>query len=114
MQPETCELIVVHVTAPETEAAELAARLVVQRVAACVSVVPAVRSFYRWEGDLQDDVEALLIIKAQRAGFEALERAVRALHPYKIPQIVAMPVVAAHAPYAAWVAENCSVKGGAG
>jgi periplasmic divalent cation tolerance protein len=114
VQRESDELIVVYVTAPEERAVELAGRLVKQRVAACVNVLPRVRSIYRWEGQLEDSDEALLIIKAPRAGFDALERAVRALHPYEIPEIIAVPVVAAHAPYAAWVAENCRVEGDAG
>lgn len=99
-------VVVVYVTAPVAEAARLARALVEQRWAACVNVVPEVRSIYRWDGVVQDDAEALLIIKTTSAGLAPLQEAVRGLHPYDTPEIIALPVVAGDPAYLAWVARG--------
>lgn len=99
-------LWVVLVTAPKDQADGLARALVEQRLAACVNVLPGVHSHYRWEGRLEAAEEALLLIKTTPDGYAALEAGVRALHPYQVPEVVALPAAAAFAPYAAWVADN--------
>jgi periplasmic divalent cation tolerance protein len=99
------DALVVLVTTPTPErAAELARALVEERLAACGNVVPGVRSIYRWEGKVQDDAEALLVLKTTRARFEALRDRVLALHPYEVPEIVALPIEAGSARYLAWIA----------
>jgi periplasmic divalent cation tolerance protein len=99
------EAIVVLVTTPTPDrAAELARALVEERLAACGNVVPGVRSIYRWEGKVQDDAEALLVLKTTRARFEALRERVLALHPYAVPEVLALPVADGSAPYLAWIA----------
>lgn len=99
------EALVVLVTAPSAEkAAEIARVLVGERLAACGNVVPGVRSIYRWEGKIEDEPEALLLLKTTRARFDALRARVLALHPYQVPEIVALPVEAGSAPYLAWIA----------
>jgi periplasmic divalent cation tolerance protein len=96
--------VVVLVTCPSAEkAAEIARALVGERLAACGNVVPAVRSLYRWEGKVQDDAEALLVLKTSRDRFEALRTRVLALHPYEVPEVIALPVEAGHAPYLDWI-----------
>lgn len=98
------EAIVVLVTTPTPErAAELARALVEERLAACGNVVPGLRSIYRWEGKVEDEAEALLVLKTTRACFEALRDRVLALHPYAVPEVLALPVVAGSAPYLAWI-----------
>jgi len=98
------EAIVVLVTAPTAErAAELARAVVEERLAACGNVLPGVRSIYRWEGKVQDDAEALLVLKTTRARFEPLRERILALHPYAVPEVIALPVVAGSAPYLAWI-----------
>ena len=95
---------VVLVTVPSAEKAlELARTVVEERLAACVNVVPSVRSVYRWEGKVQDDAEALLVIKTTAAGLEPLRARLVALHPYQCPEVLALPVEAGHAPYLEWV-----------
>lgn len=97
-------VVVVLVAAPdEATAASLARTLVEERLAACVNVLPAVRSFYRWEGAIQDEAETLLLIKAQRARFDALAARIVALHPYDLPEVVALPLAAGLEAYCAWV-----------
>ena len=103
------EAIVVLVTTPTPErAAELARALVEERLAACGNVVPGLRSIYRWEGKLEDEAEALLVLKTTQARFEALKARVLALHPYAVPEVLALPVVAGSAPYLAWIAAETS------
>jgi periplasmic divalent cation tolerance protein len=99
------EALVVLVTAPSAEkAAEIARALVEERLAACGNVVPGLRSIYRWEGKVQEDAEALLVLKTTRARFEALRERVLALHPYQVPEVIALTVAAGSAPYLAWIA----------
>ena len=103
--PDPTEAIVVLVTTPTPErAAEIARALVEERLAACGNVLPAIRSIYRWEGKVQDDQEALLVLKSTRDRFEALRDRVLALHPYQVPEVIALPVEAGSAAYLAWIA----------
>ncbi|HEX5633999.1 MAG TPA: divalent-cation tolerance protein CutA [Gemmatimonadales bacterium] len=99
------DALVVLVTAPTAEqAAELARALVDERLAACGNVLAGVRSVYRWEGSVHEDAEALLVLKTTRARFEALRERVIALHPYQVPEVLALPVEAGSADYLAWIA----------
>lgn len=99
------DVLVVLVTAPSADqAAALARALVEERLAACGNVLPGVRSIYRWEGEVREDAEALLVLKTTRARLEALRERVLALHPYEVPEVLALPVEAGSAAYLAWVA----------
>ncbi len=99
------DALVVLVTAPTAEqAAALARALVDERLAACGNVLAGVRSVYRWEGSVHEDAEALLVLKTTRARFEALRERVIALHPYQVPEVLALPVEAGSADYLAWIA----------
>lgn len=101
------DALVVLVTAPAADdAARIARTLVEERLAACGNVVPGLRSIYRWQGAVQEDVEALLVLKTTRDRFEALRARVVALHPYEVPEVIALPVEAGSAPYLAWIASE--------
>ncbi len=98
------DLAVVLVNAPPAEAPGLARALVERRLAACVNVVPKVTSFYVWDGALQEEEESTLLIKTTAAQIPALTLAVRELHSYSVPEVIALPVLAAGNPeYLAWV-----------
>lgn len=98
-------VIVVFSTFPsEDTAADIARALVSEGLAACANLVPPVRSIYRWQGELCDERETLAILKTTRERFDALKDRLVALHPYEVPEVIAMPVEAGHAPYLAWVA----------
>lgn len=98
------DVFVVLVTAPTGEKAhEIARDLVEKNLAACVNIVAGVRSVYRWDGAIQDDQEDLLVIKTSRARLPELIARVREVHPYSVPEVVALPVEAGHADYLAWV-----------
>ncbi len=102
--PLAAGALVVMVTAPSADkAAEIARALVEERLAACGNVVPQLRSIYRWEGAVQDEAEALLLLKTTRDRLEALRARVLSLHPYQVPEVVALPVEAGHAAYLEWI-----------
>jgi periplasmic divalent cation tolerance protein len=94
----------VLVTVPDPAAGEALGRtLVEERLAACANVVPGIVSVYRWEGTVQRDSEALVILKTTAAGVEALRDRIVRLHPYDVPEVLALPVVGGHGPYLRWV-----------
>lgn len=98
---------VVFCTCPSGQVAgDLASTLVNERLAACVNLVPGVRSIYVWQGVLCDDVETLLVMKTTAAAFDALRERIAELHPYETPEIIALPVNEGHAPYLEWVLAN--------
>ena len=98
------DAIVVLVTVPNAETADrLGEALVGERLAACVNVVAGVRSIYRWQGAVARDEELLCVCKSTRAAFERLRARVVELHPYEVPEVVALPIEAGHAPYLSWI-----------
>ncbi len=100
-------VIVVLVTvSSEQEAETIATALLEERLAACVNVTGPVRSLYRWEGHIADDQEWQLIIKTRARLFDALATRVRALHPYAVPEIIALPVLAGTADYVNWIQDE--------
>ncbi|MCU0940521.1 MAG: divalent-cation tolerance protein CutA [Burkholderiaceae bacterium] len=98
------EVLLVLTNCPdEAVAARIGRALVENRLAACVNQLPPVHSTYRWQGTVESAVEVPLLIKCTRERYPALEEAIRQLHPYATPEIVALPVVAGFAPYLRWV-----------
>ncbi len=96
--------IAVFITTPnKEEASRLADMLVERKLAACVQILPAIESVYRWQGKIERQAEVLLIAKTVAAKFAELEREVRALHSYETPEIVALDIAAASGPYLAWL-----------
>jgi periplasmic divalent cation tolerance protein len=89
----------------EEEATKIANLLVEEHLAACVNIIPPVRSLYRWEGKIWDEREWILIIKTQKKRFEELEKKVKSLHSYSVPEIIGLPVVEGSASYLKWVEE---------
>src|ERR1700761_676446 len=96
--------IVVLCTTPSPEiGAELGRGLVSERLAACVNILPAVRSIYSWEGEIKDDPEVQLLIKTRAARFEAVRDYLVKHHPYSEPEIVALPIVSGSKTYLGWL-----------
>ena len=95
-------------TCPDTETAErIASGLLEQRLAACVNILPAVRSLYRWEGKLEQAEEVQLFIKTTAPALSDLEQFIQQKHPYKVPEIIAIPVVAGLPAYLKWLEDAC-------
>ncbi len=99
----------VLVTAPDRKTARRLSRaLVGERLAACANVVGGLRSIYRWKGKVRDDAEVLLVIKTRRALFRRLAARVQELHPYSIPEVLALPVAGGNVSYLAWLRAETS------
>ena len=98
--------VVVLCTFPDIEQArQIGAALVETQVAACVSILPGVESIYRWEGKVERASEVLALIKTTR--YADLEAAIKELHPYDVPEILALPVATGAEAYLRWVAASC-------
>ena len=99
--------VVVLVTAPDLRVARrLADALVGERLAACVTALPGARSTYRWKGKVERAREVVLMIKTRASLAKRVERRVRDLHPYDVPEILALPVAAGEARYLRWIGES--------
>lgn len=102
------QLILVLITVPSKEVGrQIASVLVEQKLAACVNILSPVNSLYIWQEKLQDDEEALLIVKSRADLFaDRLVPAVQAIHPYELPEIIALPIVMGLKPYLTWIEES--------
>ncbi len=85
------------------EAEKIARNLVDARLAACVNVLPGMRSFYRWKGSIEDAAEWLLVIKSSRERFDALRTALEKLHSYEVPEVIALSVIDGSQNYLNWM-----------
>lgn len=99
-------LLVITNLADTASAQKLARALVEQRLAACVNMLPAVQSIYRWNSAVEEAAEVTLLIKTTTARYAALEEAIRALHPYELPEVIAVPVSAGLPAYLGWIAQE--------
>jgi len=107
MMAEQSDAILVLLTAgSREEAVRLADIIVVARLAACVQILPEIESVYHWQGNIERAPEILLLAKTTLPNFPALEAAVRSLHTYETPEIIAIPITAASAPYLEWLTSN--------
>jgi periplasmic divalent cation tolerance protein len=98
---------VVLVTTPNgVEARKIGKRVVDAKLAACVNIIPGVRSIYRWKDKVCDDQEVLLVIKTTKRHFRELEDMVKRLHSYDTPEIIAMPILAGSDDYLRWIRES--------
>lgn len=108
---EQDKVLIALTTCPTAEVAErIAIALVTEGLAACVNRVPGITSTYIWEGAVQSDAEVLLIIKTTDARFEVLKERLAGLHPYELPELVAIPVCAGSERYLGWVRQNVVLK----
>ena len=99
--------VIVLTTLPaEGDAEKLALQLVEERLAACVNVLPQMRSVYRWKGAVERADECQLVIKTTRARVTALEARIRQLHPYDVPEFVVLPIDSGGADYLSWLTES--------
>lgn len=102
----TDKIVVLMTASSEDEAVKIASALVEDELAACVNIVPGIRSIYRWEGKVCDDREVLLVAKTRLSAFDALKDRVLSLHSYTTPEIIALPVTVGFEKYLKWVDES--------
>jgi len=101
------DFVVVFVTVPNQDiAASMAKVLVEEKLVACVNILPGVRSIYAWQGKLCDEAELLCVLKTRRTLFPTLRERVVAMHPYEVPEVIALPITAGHEPYLAWLQDE--------
>lgn len=98
------QALIVVTNVPDAELAKsLAHALVERRLAACVNIMPAVQSIYRWQGAVEHASEVSLMIKSTQARYAELEAAIVALHPYDVPEVIALPIAAGLPAYLNWI-----------
>ena len=102
----TYKIVILSTCATEEEAERLARVLLDARLAACINVIPRMRSFYRWKGAIESADECLLLIKSSRPLFEPLKAALEKLHSYEVPEVIALAVVEGAESYLSWMATN--------
>lgn len=101
------DALVCFCTCPDPDVAtRLARALVAARHAACVNVLPGLTSVYRWQGEVEQGAETLLVIKTTRGAYPALQAALRDQHPYELPELVAVPVVSGLPEYLTWLIDS--------
>ncbi|NOZ25903.1 MAG: divalent-cation tolerance protein CutA [Nitrospirae bacterium] len=95
---------VVFITAPdEEEAARIARTLVEERLAGCVNIVKGIRSIYSWEGKIEDEHEVLMVVKTSTDRFASLEKRVKELHSYSVPEIISLSITEGSTEYLKWL-----------
>jgi periplasmic divalent cation tolerance protein len=111
MNDPDSEALLVFTNLPnETAALNLARALVERRLAACVNVLNGCTSVYRWKGAVEQEQEVPVLIKTRAARYEELQAAIRELHPYELPEVVAVPIVRGLPDYLDWVAEGTAIQ----
>jgi periplasmic divalent cation tolerance protein len=102
----TDNIVVLSTCGSEEEANRIASLLVERRLAACVNLIPQIRSIYRWKGAVESSTEILLLIKSSREHFAALREALEGAHSYELPEALAIPVIDGSENYLNWLAAN--------
>jgi periplasmic divalent cation tolerance protein len=106
----TAEAYVVFVSMPRDEARNMAKALVESRQAACVNIIPKIESYFMWQESAEFDEESLLIIKTSAARFESMKEFIAEVHPYELPEIIAVPITAALPEYVEWIKKETEVS----
>ena len=115
MNAATRDVVACLCTCPdEASARRIATALVEQRLAACVNLLPRLHSVYRWHDAVEHADEVLLLVKTTRAALPALQARLLALHPYELPELLAVECAGGLPAYLGWIADNVSVAGPAG
>jgi periplasmic divalent cation tolerance protein len=105
----TADYVIALTTLPaDADAAEFARTLVDERLAACVNLLPAMESVYRWEGKIEFEAERQIVIKTSRDRVSDLWDRVRELHPFEVPEFVIIPIVDGNEAYLRWIGESTS------
>jgi len=106
----TDKIVVFNTCGSAEEAERIARALVSKRLAACVNVLPALRSIYRWKGAVEDAQETLLVIKSSRALFNELRAEIEKLHSYEVAEVIAVPIVDGSEAYLEWLGRELAAR----
>ena len=109
--PMATRHVVVFVTCPNLRRANVLAKgVIAARLAACVNIVPGISSVFWWKGRVDQANEVLLLMKTTRRLLPSLTRLVLRLHPYDLPEVIALPIAAGHPPYLAWISDSVAAS----
>ncbi|MDH3325344.1 MAG: divalent-cation tolerance protein CutA [Gammaproteobacteria bacterium] len=104
------EFLLVQTSCPDNDSAiVLAQRIIKEKVAACVNVLPPVTSIYEWKGEIKQDSEVLLLIKIQKCRYPDLQALICATHPYELPEVIAVPISEGLPEFLSWIRDETSV-----
>jgi periplasmic divalent cation tolerance protein len=106
----TDKIVVFSTCRSAKEAAKIARVLVEKKLAACVNVMPEIRSVYRWKDAIEDEQESLLVIKSSRALFQQLRAQIEKLHSYEVPEVIAVPIVDGSEGYLEWLDRELAAR----
>jgi periplasmic divalent cation tolerance protein len=106
----TDKIVVLSACASTEEAQRMAHALVEKRLAACVNIMPGVRSVYRWKEAIEEEEEVLLVVKSSRALLDELREEIERLHSYEVPEVIALPVVDGSERYLSWMNRELAHK----
>ena len=106
----TDKIVVLSTCGSAEEATRIARGLVEKKLAACVNVMPSIRSIYRWKGVIEDEQESLLVIKSSRALFDQLRAEIEKLHSYDVPEVIAVPIVDGSEGYLEWLERELAAR----
>jgi periplasmic divalent cation tolerance protein len=106
MPADDTDTVVCLITAPQADASRLASAVVERKLAACVNIIPLVQSVYWWEGKVEQDDEALLVVKTTRTAVEGLDEMLRDAHPYDNFELISLDIVAGSRPYIDWITDS--------
>jgi periplasmic divalent cation tolerance protein len=108
--PGAGEVVVALITTPPDDARRIAEALLDRGLAACCNVIPSVTSIFNWEGARQNETEALIVVKTARSCAPALTAAVKAIHPYDVPEVLLLGVYGGLEEYLKWVVRECETS----
>lgn len=100
------DAVVILTTTPPESARQIARALVERRLAPCVNILPAMQSVYRWQGEVEEAAESLLVVKSLQGQVVAIDAALRELHPYETYELLVLPVGSGNPDYLRWIAES--------
>lgn len=100
------------VTCPEDKGAEIARLLVEEKLVACVNIIPKVQSVYCWKGKVEQDSEALMMLKTTSEAWDRLQSRIKELHPYELPEMIFFPIQGGYQPYLDWLRSSVQVGSG--
>ena len=103
------EILLVMTTTADIETGKMLARQIInQQLAACCNIVPKITSIYRWQGELCEEQECLLVIKTAKTRFNQLNELIQTQHPYTTPEVIALPITSSSQEYLSWVIQQSS------
>jgi periplasmic divalent cation tolerance protein len=111
MNKSANQYVTCFISAPREQAESIARAFVAQKLAACAQVLSPIHSIYWWKGKIEEDEEALLVLKTEKSLAEKIKHKLKELHPYDVPELTFVPILDGYAPYLSWISQSLSPDG---